>query len=105
MNCPKCNATIHTVHYHGQPEAVRIGCNGGCGWQSDTLEDLALVSPSYRLAELEAQGAEPGWYGPDFEACKSIRLESGELAGVVWHDAFLDIEKARICGFVEVPHE
>lgn len=106
MNCPKCGEC--TLYLPCKVALVlpeeRYRCEI-CDWESEPIGDLVLASPAYRLAALKAQGAEPGWYGPDCTLGKTIRLLSGAVAGVVWRDTFLHIAEARLCGFVEVPHD
>jgi hypothetical protein len=89
MNCPKCGEDGLAHTFSGENDAW-LECLD-CGWTSPTLEALVLASPAYRKAKLRAEGAKPGWYGPD-----SKKLELGPIG---------DPKYARLCGFVEVTHE
>jgi hypothetical protein len=102
MNCPKCNvclAVATTPDRSFQYVCVR------CEWESESVNALVLASPAYRLAQLKAQGAEPGWYGPDGRRCLEYHEDSMYSGHIVWAGDCVQKEHARLCGFVEVPHE
>lgn len=101
MNCPKCpNALGLDLHI----ETLGMVCPY-CGWRSDTLEALVAASPAYRLAKLKADGAEPGWYGPDgerWEFCVDAASLNREGHGFCTDSPEKMVAFARLCGFVEV---
>ena len=101
MYCPKCGNSADGMRLHVHMDATRtkMRCDT-CGWASDYVESLVRHSPAYRLARLKAQGAEPGWYGPDGQMASPF----GRLA-VIWRGGVFRFNEARVCGFVEVPNE
>lgn len=99
MNCPKCGVCLGVSSTpDGSPRYLCVKC----GWESQSVNDLVKASPAYRLADLKAQGAEPGWYGPDGQKCG----DGYQRPDMVWwrHTLFTQ-QEARLCGFVEVPHD
>jgi Zn ribbon nucleic-acid-binding protein len=101
MNCPKCKEALHITVWPALYESDRYRCDD-CGWQSETLATMVLASPSYRLAQLQAQGAKPGWYGPDGKKCQEEHDEDWNVIWLFWRDSRIGIDEARMCGFVEV---
>lgn len=110
MNCPKCSAD--TLFYAAMSHVVTREACSDCGWESEPISDLVEHSPAYRLAQLQAQGAAPGWYGPDGKRAKvmsphpsgwghRIEVMGCAVYGEAWEQT---VEMARLCGFVEVPH-
>jgi len=111
MNCPKCGE--HTLYLPCQGALVspeeRYRCEI-CDWESEPVGEMVKSSPAYRLAKLKAEGAAPGWYGPDGE--KAIVMSphpSGwghriQIHGcAVWGETLESTEAmARLCGLVEV---
>ena len=105
MNCPKCGEVSRTTAaYHHQPLTVRVMCDC-CGWESPDLEALTVASPAYRLAKLKASGAAPGWYGPDGAKCDLWNDPISNKLLISWRCGNFSEDEARLCGFVEVPHE
>lgn len=100
MNCPKCP----------NQELIIIGADWAnsrpyckaCGWMPHKpFVELVKLDVDYRLAKLKAEGAAPGWYGPDGERCWTVG--DGDRLYVIWHQAVsLRPDEARLCGFVEV---
>jgi hypothetical protein len=96
VNCPKCP----------NQELIIIGADWAnsrpyckaCGWMPHKpFVELVKLDVGYRLAKLKAEGAAPGWYGPDGERCGLM------LDGCLeWLTMLFTQEEARLCGFVEV---
>lgn len=100
MNCPKCNNdNMQAMLGPGLIGRVMVCMN--CDWNSETLEALVLASPSYRLAQLQAKGAAPGWYGPDGERTES-KVDPKWGVCVRFDYVWVTEKSARLCGFVEV---
>lgn len=101
MNCPNCETSLGISSTLDQ-STKRQCCR--CQWESPSVDELLARSPEYRLARLQAAGAEPGWYGPDGKRC---RLEYDSRRRCYWmtwrQTVVLSEAEARMCGFVEVP--
>ena len=110
MRCPKCNGNTRILNQSTGLDLMRLECVM-CGWTSETIEALlqAAKTPQQILLEkLKAEGAAPGWYGPD-----GRRLEVRTYAWRCWmgNGDWLCLEsnteqemfdRARLCGCVEV---
>ncbi len=105
MRCPKCNGNTRILNQSTGLDLMRLECVM-CGWTSETIEALlqAAKTPQQILLEkLKAEGAAPGWYGPDGERCGIEFDEEGNLALVVIARAWgLPPDLAILCGCVEV---
>jgi hypothetical protein len=77
-----------------------------CGWMPNlAFGDLVKLDVGYILAKLKADGAEPGWYGPDGKRWEKVwGLCAGE-ACLVLGATSITLQFARLCGFVEVPND
>jgi predicted RNA-binding Zn-ribbon protein involved in translation (DUF1610 family) len=112
MKCPRCGNGLGGDWT--EDKSSRYLCSG-CGWASPSVNQMVLASPAYRLAKLQAEGAAPGWYGPDGRKLTPKADDFGNIGlcvdgcGLWAADIESDEENeaallgfARRCGFVEV---
>ena len=104
MNCPKCDN--HDLVVIGASWMdYRPYCKQ-CGWMPNlAFGDLVKLDVGYILAKLKADGAEPGWYGPDGEKAGLRPIDEGGKLFVDWGNQYFTPDEARLCGFVEVPND
>jgi hypothetical protein len=103
VNCPRCESKLYMIGLveKTRPSGPWYQCDE-CDWESEPVRELVLASPAYRLAQLLAQGAKPGWYGPDGEPWYCVNGMCSGQEFLMKGQECISKGHARLCGFVEV---